>query len=85
MLKNLPLCTSLCAATLHITHSVESPDCRDCGELDTESHVLLYCPSGGGGGGAGVNLCGPDAAAALRDPRKLLRLLKAMQRTHIGA
>jgi ribonuclease HI len=76
--------SSLCAATLHIMSPEESSECRDCGELDTETHVLLYCPRGAA---VRLELFGPDATAAdvLRDPRRLLRLLNSMDRTHIGA
>jgi hypothetical protein len=62
----------------------EPSECRDCGELDTETHVLLYCHRGAA---VRLELFGPDATAVdvLRDPRRLLRLLNSMGRTHIGA
>jgi ribonuclease HI len=76
--------SSLCAATIHAFRPEESPDCRDCGELDTETHVLLECPRGAA---ARLSLFGLEATASdvLRDPRRLLQLLKTMGRTHIGA
>ena len=76
--------SSLCAATLHKMGALESPNCRDCGELDTEDHVLLACPRGAA---ARLSLFGPDVTVAdvLRDPGGLLKLLRAMDRTRIGA
>jgi hypothetical protein len=73
-----------CAATHHAMNRADSPNCLDCGELDTGTHVLAHCPMGAQ---ARWEIGGPEASEEyfLKNSRALLTLLRRTGRGHIGA